>query len=636
MPQLKTSASEQDRRERQVRTYVRGYAVLAALLNAFLLLLVMNRFHHATTPINYGLARVLLTAVAVNLATAAAILWLVLGRGWRQWVIPMARFDALTALLPFVMVALRHGDKENVFRAFGLIYVIFLLLKMAGLLMFAARNADDACSLARLPVIVFAAVFIVYGGVVPWMALASAPQGDETHFMILTHSLVFDHDFEVGNNYKNGDYKEEFPTPSPGSMRGYPYAYMQRDGIDYLPHEPHVVKNFRGQLMLQHDPGYPALLVPGYALDKREGALFTQALIGAVGAVAIFELVLILGASVFCALVTVVLFCFTCPYWVFTQAAISDLPGGVAIIWVALQFFRYRVRERNRYLLLAGVLIAIMPWLNIRWWSLAGPAFLVLSAWVIHREWAHWPRLMAKVAYLGVPSIVGLAAFAAFDKALFDTYKPNASMLMLDRVMPQFELHPIHGLMGMLFDQSYGLIPTAPLYVAVVAGLVVLFRRDRWGFAMLSLPVLGYLPFIIFSHYWFAGWNAPARYLVSATTLMIPAAALVLNRKARWVVIVLAAWSFTISIMFTVNPYLRMPSVFNLYNISMLVEYFHDHIRTPMYSILSIFPNMMVAGKEDYVSAWMWLAVFLIGVWEWSRTAKGNGSRPSPVKGRSS
>jgi hypothetical protein len=632
MPQLKTLASERDRREMQIRSYARWYVLLAALINAILLLQVVNRFHHAVTPINHGLARVLLTAVLVNLATAAAILWLVLGRDWRQSVIPVARFDLLTALLPFVMVALRHGDKANVFRAFGLIYVIFLLLKMAELLMFAARNADDACSLARLPAIVFAAAFVVYGGVVPWMSLASAPQGDETHFMILTHSLVFDHDFDVGDNYKNGDYKEEFPTPSPGSMRGYPYAYMQRDGIEYLPHEPHVIKNFRGQLMLEHDMGFPLLLVPGYALDKREGALFTVAFIAALGAAAVFELALLLGVSKQRALLTAGLFCFTSPFLVYAQVAFIDAVGASGSIWVALQFFRYRARERNRYLLLSGVLISMLPWLNVRYWSLAGPAFLVISAWVIRREWGRRGPLVGKMALLGVPSLVSLITYSSIDKVLFNEFIPNASMVILSRSVPQFQPHTVRGLLGMLFDQSYGLIPVAPLYVAAAAGMIVLFRRDRWGFLALLLPAVGYLPFVSSSQFWYGGWCAPGRFVLSAALPMVPTAALVLTRKVRWVVVVLAAWSFTISIMFTVNPYLRIPSVFNLYKISMLVEFFHDHIHTSMYSILSIFPNMMLARQEDYVSAWLWLAVFLIAAWEWSRTVEGNSSRPLQAK----
>ncbi len=619
MPQPKPSTDARASRNSNASFDVRWYAVAAGILNLVLLLELVNRFHHAITPINHGLARVLAAALLVNVAGVAALVWLASVRRWQNALSPILKADLLISLLPFLMAALRDGGKGRVFHLFALVYVVFLLCRMAELLFFASQNA--ASTAVRLPVIVFAAVFIVYGGIVPWMALASTPQGDEVHFMVLTHSLIFDHDFDVGNNYANGDYKEEYPPPPPGEMRGYPYASMERDNLVYVPHEPHVVRNFRGQLMLQHDPGFPILLVPGYALDKREGALLTMALIGAAGAAAIFEISLALGASVGSALLTVALFCFTSPYWVFTQSALSDLGGGVGIVWIALQFFRYRRRERDRYLVLAGVLIAVMPWLNIRWWSLAGPAFLVLCAWILRRTWGDWPALTGKLSCLIVPNLVGLAAFAALDKALFDTYLPNASMLLLRKIQPQFELHPLHGLLGMFFDQSYGLLPTAPLYVAVAAGMLVLYRRDRWAFAMLFLPVLGYLPFIAFSRYWFAGWNAPARYVVSASTLLVPAAALVLNRKVRWVVMLLALWSVLISILFTVNPFLRMPSVWELYQMSMLVEFFHDHIHTPVYSILSVYPNMMRARTQDWLRGWFWLVASGAGAWAWARTA---------------
>jgi hypothetical protein len=622
MSQLKTSATDRANRESDPSFLVRLYPWLAGVLNFVLLLQVLNRFHHATTPINHGLARILAAALLINLAMTATILWLTLGRGWRQRVTPVARFDLLTALLPFVMVSLRDGDKARVFHAFALVYVIFLLLKMAGLLIFAAANADDACSLARMPAIVFAAAFIVYGGTVPWMALASATQGDETHFMILTHSLVFDHDFDVGDNYQHQDYREQFPPPSPGAIRGYPYASIQRDDIDYVPHEPHVVKNFRGQLMLEHDMGFPLLLVPGYALDLREGALFTQALIGALGAAAIYEAALLLGADSLRALLTVGLFCFATPYWVFTQSALADLGGGVGSLWIGLQFLRYRARDRNRYLLLGGILIAMLPWLNIRFWALAGPSFLVLTIWIFRRSSGNWPAFISRMAYLGVPSLVSLAVAAVIDKHLFDTYMPNASMLILGKVYPQFGENPVHGFFGMLFDQSFGLFPTAPLYMAVLAGMIVLFRRDRWAFAALLAPALGYVPFVSSSKFWSGGWCAPGRYMLPVVVLMVPAAALVLNRSVRWLVALFAGWSMLIGIMFTVNPYLRMPSIWVFYRRSMLVEFFHDRIHTGLYSILSIYPDMATASTRDYLLAFFWLIVFMAGAWAWSRTAE--------------
>ena len=98
-----------------------------------------------------------------------------------------------------------------------------------------------------------------------------------------------------------------------------------------------------------------------------------MSLIGAVGAAAVYELAMLLGVEHYLqALLTVGLFCFTSPYWVYTQAAFPDVVGATGSIWIALQFFRYRKREYNGYLLLAGTLISMLPWLNIRYWSLAG------------------------------------------------------------------------------------------------------------------------------------------------------------------------------------------------------------------------------------------------------------------------
>ncbi len=611
------SSATRENREPDLALIRRWYAPLISLVNLALLVQVLHRYHHALTPINHGLARVLATAFAVNIATALAILWLATVRCWRTRLSSVLKLDVAVSLLPFVMAALRDGDKGRTFHLFALVYVVFLLAKMAEFLFYAAHNAGPE-NRVRIPAIVFAAAFIVYGGLAPWIALASSPQGDEAHFLILSHSLAFDHDFDVGDNYAKGDYREQYPPPSPGEMRGYPYASMERDNVDYLPHEPHTVTNFRGQLMLEHDPGFPLLMTPGYALDLREGALFTQALIGAAGAAAVYEAAVLLGASSGCALLTVALFCFTCPYWVFTQSALADLSGAVGSLWIGLQFLRYRVRERNRYLLLAGMLIAILPWLNIRFWALAGPSFLLLAAWIVRQH----KSVIAKLAYLGVPSLIGLALFGALDQHLFNTYMPNASMLILEKSYPQFGMNPVHAVLGMLFDQSYGLLPTAPLYVAVAAGMIVLFRRDRWAFAALLLPALGYLPFVAYSRFWSGGWCAPGRYMLSATTLMIPATALVLDRNLRWWIAALAAWSLLIGILFTVNPYLRMPSIWVFYQMSMLVEFFHDHIHTPLYSILSVYPNMMLARGQDYLRALAWLLVYVVGAWTWARTSE--------------
>jgi hypothetical protein len=241
--------------------------------------------------------------------------------------------------------------------------------------------------------------------------------------------------------------------------------------------------------------------------------------------------------------------------------------------------------------------------------------------------------LIWKLALIGVPNLVSVLIYSSIDKVLFNQFMPNASMVILSRSVPQFQPHTLTGFLGILFDQSYGLIPIAPLYVAAAAGMIALFRRDRWGFFALLLPALGYVPFISSSQFWYGGWCAPGRLVMSAVLPMAACAALVLNRKVRWVVVVLGAWSVLIAVLFTVNPFLRTPSIWNFYQISMLVEFFHDHIHTPLYSILSVFPNMMLARNQDFARALFWLIAFFAAAWAWSRTAlEKNSPGISPAK----
>ena len=260
--------------------FLRWFA-LASIFNLYLLRVAFRRWHYVVPPTTHAMARIFFWAVAINVVSGLVIGWFALHERWHQRLGLTLKLDTAIGLLPFLMGKFFLGRDEFSFRVFGTIYVLFLLLRLVLGLTWLASNAPGAQPVRHAAIYVFLVTFLVFGGCVPWMWLSSSPQGDEAHFMVLTHSLVVDHDFEVGNNYRNGDFKEEFPPPSPGEFRGYPYASIQRDGIGGMPREPHVIGNYRGQLMLQHDPGFPMLLVPGYALDLREGALLTIALIAA-------------------------------------------------------------------------------------------------------------------------------------------------------------------------------------------------------------------------------------------------------------------------------------------------------------------------------------------------------------------
>lgn len=605
------------------RLWARWFA-LAFLLNMYLLRIAIRRWHYSLPALSHAAAQVFFWAIAVNVVFGLLIGWYAVREGWQNRLPLVLKLDAAITLIPFLMGKFYWVEDETAFRIFGTLYAVFLLLRLSLGIAWVAWNLPGTQRVRRSGVCVFAVAFIVFAGFVPWIWLGGPPIGDEPAYMLLAHSLAFDHDFDVGDNYRNHDHVEQFPPPPPGKLRGYPYVLMQRDGIEYLPHEPHVITNFRGQQMLWHDVGLPLLIASAYRIAKREGALFVMALLAALGATAVFEISIRLDATNLQALLTAAIFCFTPPFYLYAQAVLVEGAGAVGILWAALQFFRYRERPRNRYLLLAGIVIAALPWLIIRFWALAGPLFLVFVAWVCAHEWHAWRRLITKLALLSLPCLVSLGAFAILDKHLFNTYLPNAGMLILGRSLPQFGGNPVVGFFGVMFDQSWGLLPTAPMYLAVVAGMIVLAGRDRWSFAALFLPALGYLPFIVCSRFWTGGWNPPARYLLVAAITMVPSASLVLTRKTLWIAAVLTAWSGLLSVAYTIDPYLRMPSIWHLYRKSMLVEELHDHIPTPFYSIFSIFPDLLTASQSDWFRAWIWAAFTAGAAWLWARTAERN------------
>lgn len=147
------SPGTRENREPDLALLRRWYAPLIALVNLALLVQVLHRYHHALTPINHGLARILATAFAVNIATALAILWLATMRCWRIRLSSVLKLDVALSLIPFVMAALQDGNKGRIFHLFALVYVIFLLAKMGEFLFYAAQNGtvpEIACACRRL------------------------------------------------------------------------------------------------------------------------------------------------------------------------------------------------------------------------------------------------------------------------------------------------------------------------------------------------------------------------------------------------------------------------------------------------------------------------------------------------------
>ena len=67
-------------------------------------------------------------------------------------------------------------------------------------------------SFTRLPGrgTIFVVSFAAYLGFGLWSAEAVGPGADEPHYLVITQSLLRDHDLAIENNHARGDYREYF------------------------------------------------------------------------------------------------------------------------------------------------------------------------------------------------------------------------------------------------------------------------------------------------------------------------------------------------------------------------------------------------------------------------------------------
>ncbi|HWW86191.1 MAG TPA: hypothetical protein VNZ26_21490, partial [Vicinamibacterales bacterium] len=166
--------------------------------------------------------------------------------------------------------------------------------------------------------------------------------GDEPHYLIITHSLLVDHDLDIANNHERRDFRAFFP----GELRP-----------DYLRRGQH------GEIYSIHAPGLPALLLPGYALAGARGAVATMAFLGALTATAVFTLAALLSGELTALLVWAVV-CLTIPFVPHAWMIYPELPGALIVAWATLWLWGRPPSRRE--LLLRGSVLAVLPWLHTK------------------------------------------------------------------------------------------------------------------------------------------------------------------------------------------------------------------------------------------------------------------------------
>ncbi len=463
---------------------------------------------------------------------------------------------------------------------FGLIYTFFVFAKLSTLVA-SVRLLRD-CKGARIRLAIFCASFVVYFSITPWAAAAAWPDADEPHYLLLTHSLLHDHDFDLRNNYEHKDYKVFYP-PDLSAEHAFPTK--------------------RGEEVPIHDVGISIALLPGYALGNRLGAMIELNLFGAIVAAGVFQLAIVLGATAASAISCWALFAFVSPLITYSSQVYPEVAGAALMIWAVIAFARFMRSRSSTALLIVGLLLAVVPWLSVRYWVVLGPLGIAMVLYLT-ATLRPFSALLQGLVLLGLPMAVSVLVFSLLDLRLYGVFEPNAGYLLYVPTMGASMFRPRLqvGLLGLFFDRGFGLLPTAPIYLVAIAGLWPALRTRRVLALTLMAPIVSLILFAAVNRWWYGGWAPPTRYIYVVIVLLAPFAGLVLSSsKSKVVVAMLAMWSFLIAFGFTAFPLTRY--TYWDVNSGALSKFVHEHV--PIDFGLA-FPSFIRAGTQDYVLAAVW------------------------------
>jgi hypothetical protein len=276
----------------------------------------------------------------------------------------------------------------------------------------------------------------------------------------------------------------------------------------------------------------PVVMAPFYAAGGYRTVVFVLVLMSAVAAALMWRSALratnAMGAATFGWLAVVA----TSPFLFNTVAVYPEIPAALA---VAVGFSTLSTSPaRLRSWVVVGVSAAALPWLSTKYAPMSAALIVVAAARVLFpgvpgapgalgalgAAGAVWRARLLSLAAIGVPYAVSLAVWFWFFYWIWGVPLPHAPYGALVQTRP-FNL--IFGAPGLLFDQEYGLLPYAPVYILAVTGLWVMWRGDassRRQAVEIALLFGALLATVGAFRIWWGGSASPGRPLTSGLLLL--------------------------------------------------------------------------------------------------------------------
>ncbi len=371
--------------------------------------------------------------------------------------------------------------------------------------------------------------FLLYASVSLWINYSIPPAGDEPHYLMITHSLLYDRDFDLKNNIEQEDHRRfswvYFPM----------HSLMEKDGRLYS-----IAYSILCFLLI---PGYAlGSLIPDYALGGRLGALLTINLMAAWLLLELFLFTLEISKSHKAAFISWAIAGFTSPVFFFSSQVYPEIAGAFVLLFTLRRLLNRDFKLKGRLIIIA---VIALIFLKERFISIA-LTLPMLWAFLSNRK-KGLRMLKTGIGIIG-PIIIILGGMLIHKK--FSDIE-----WILQHLIPERDI--LSALAGLFFDQEFGLLFYSPLYAFGLIGIPWFLSRYRKEGLVIILPVLIYI-FVIINFagaHWFGGWALPSRLIVVITPLIGLIAGIMLSERRGLITAFLtrSLWIWSISIVFIMS-----------------------------------------------------------------------------------
>ncbi|MGI8594936.1 MAG: hypothetical protein ACR2ML_11330 [Solirubrobacteraceae bacterium] len=274
--------------------------------------------------------------------------------------------------------------------------------------------------------------------------------GDEPHYLLTAESIVSDGDVDLADQYRERAYAEWYP----GTLDVHGSAT-------------------NGQVNEPHGLGFPLLIAPAYAIGGPVAVELFLAAVAALGFVLAIALARRLVPEPY-ATAGPLITGLSPPALAYSTAVYPELAAGTLLAGACLLALRVRDRSQLRSALVAGTLLAVLPWLATRYLVPGAVVAVAITRWLARRRAGIGGLMALEVVFFS------LVMLATINDRLYGGLTPSAAEGPgQSAAFPADYLDRAYRLVALWIDGDYGVLRWGPFGALALWALWLLWRSRR-------------------------------------------------------------------------------------------------------------------------------------------------------------